>query len=741
MLLDILKKYATYEEAATISYIQRSIKGGSHQFLERGNHFEINRVFYEAVICYQLAIENYNRSQHTPSIPAEAQKRLDNIRTYNSKLDGDTCLKIANLFLMAEMPRAASRWYERAVEKGKIEEGYAGIGDCYQKQGLNDVALGYYITAYNGHIRYSAKLMLMISAPGITIDEIILIGNTLFNKQDYQNALSVFKSLLIRNTPDIYYYVAISKHKSAQKIHELEQEILKGNQNASDEIEKIYDDALWPSERITIGDMYLLGEHVPQSNKRAERWYRSAQEMNYMVADERLGKLYEKTYGANSNPKFAYEKYYKLAFRALDKNLSCDDTFMAAIMCEEGQWIVRDIHRAIRFYNDAANMDSQSALIKLMNLYQFGYEPDERETKRKIFISNRYNKNEIVFSTENRLEPNILLYTFSCLKIENDKERKEKINELLNMGENELISPSDLCNIAFMLYTEKLLPEALSLYQLAEKKGSALAIGNLGLFYLNKDKTNTNNRRMALVHFQNAVNKGEVRFQELIDNLPPIPGSQITPAVAPATLRHLVLSSNDIIDPNTIINISERLTLLENMAKEKGITLKELGKFFINHIVLNRTGITVSYAPSHYEPFLNTLLSYYLAMTISDSGEEKLNIYELITAKRNYNLEYISHDDCIDIGLIFYSLGYYNEGILWLENASKCYGNTGRAHYFLGHLYEKGVNIPQNMTLALKHYELSSEEGYQLSVAHVDRLKKEIKPSEPAAVNPAAAPS
>lgn len=739
MFLDIQNKNPLSPHAGTINQLLHSARNRPDVLLEMGNDFFQYHNLYAAVTCYQLAIELHLQSNKASNeLIKEAKKRILEIHAHPD-LNGDISLKIANLFFTAEIPEKALLWYERAVEKGKTEEGNAGIGDCYKKQGKNYAAIVYYTAAYNLHIRYAAKLMLIASAPGITTNEIILIGNTLFNKQDYQNALSVFRNLLAKNIPHIYYYVVISKYDSAQKIYELEKEMANNNPDAADEIEKIYQKNLQACERITIGDMYLRGEHVPRSYTKAKQWYTSAQKMNYIVADERLGRLYEEIYGNNSNPKFAYETYYKLAFRPLDIKFTRDDTFMAATMYEEGQYIVRDIHRAITLYNNSANRGSVSAVNKLIHLYLLGYEPDERETKIKIFISNRYDRNAIVFPTKNKLEPNIFLGTDYCLDISDDKTRKQKINELLDMGEKELISPSDLCNIAFRLYSEKLFPEALSFYELAAKKGSALAIGNLGLLYLQSEKT-SNNRQLAAQQFQDAISKGEPGFKEQLDGMTTITEPQNTPAVAPTASNYIVLSADDTIDPSKILDILERLTLLERMAEEKGLTLKELGKFLMESLSSNNVHIAPSYSTANYEIFLNIVLSYYLAIIKSSSENEKSNIYRLMSAKGYYNLAYINQNECIDIGLIFYCLGEYEEAVSWLQNANS-FSKKGRANYFLGYLYEQGMGIPKNMTLALKHYELSAEEGYPLSVAHVDRLQKEIEPSQPATLNSAASPS
>lgn len=71
------------------------------------------------------------------------------------------------------------------------------------------------------------------------------------------------------------------------------------------------------------------------------------------------------------------------------------------------------------------------------------------------------------------------------------------------------------------------------------------------------------------------------------------------------------------------------------------------------------------------------------------------------------------------------------EGTLWLNKEGKQYG-VGKAHYYLGLLYEKGIDVKVDYTKAINHYEIASKSydwgfyniaQYQLYKLYKEKLK------------------
>jgi len=119
-----------------------------------------------------------------------------------------------------------------------------------------------------------------------------------------------------------------------------------------------------PEAQITIGNMYLEGYGVAQSNERAVNWYRKAAEQGYAQGQINLGHMYKNGHGVAKDDEIA-ARWFRMAAEQGD----ADAQFIIAVMYFDGVGVAKNDEKAAEWYRKCAEQGDANAQYQLGALY------------------------------------------------------------------------------------------------------------------------------------------------------------------------------------------------------------------------------------------------------------------------------------------------------------------------------------------------------------------------------------
>lgn len=119
--------------------------------------------------------------------------------------------------------------------------------------------------------------------------------------------------------------------------------------------------------QLKLGEMYDLGDGVPQDYKEAARWYRLSAEQGNPAARFALAEMYKNGDGVPKDIQAAI-KWYRLAAEQ-DYAMA---QLLLGVLYESGTGVKASAGEAARWYRLAANGDNAHAQLLLANLYNVG---------------------------------------------------------------------------------------------------------------------------------------------------------------------------------------------------------------------------------------------------------------------------------------------------------------------------------------------------------------------------------
>jgi len=119
--------------------------------------------------------------------------------------------------------------------------------------------------------------------------------------------------------------------------------------------------------QLKLGEMYDLGEGVPQDYKEAVKWYRLSAEQGNPAARFALAEMYKNGDGVPKDIQAAI-KWYRLA---AGQNYAMAQLLLG-VLFESGTGVKESAGEAARWYRLAANGDNAHAQLLLANLYNVG---------------------------------------------------------------------------------------------------------------------------------------------------------------------------------------------------------------------------------------------------------------------------------------------------------------------------------------------------------------------------------
>ena len=119
--------------------------------------------------------------------------------------------------------------------------------------------------------------------------------------------------------------------------------------------------------QLKLGEMYDMGEGVPQDYKEAAKWYRLSAEQGNPVARFALAEMYKNGDGVPKDIQAAI-KWYRLA---ADQDYAMAQLLLG-VLYESGTGVKASAGEAARWYRLAANGGNAHAQLLLANLYNAG---------------------------------------------------------------------------------------------------------------------------------------------------------------------------------------------------------------------------------------------------------------------------------------------------------------------------------------------------------------------------------
>ncbi len=214
-----------------------------------------------------------------------------------------------------------------------------------------------------------------------------LYGTLLFEKGDYQNALSWFEKGMLQGNPECEYYIGMMRMQGngilrnpAQGVENLRKAADADNHLAQFEIGKIYlygepsagieknfdlafkyiskaAGANMLEAQFIQATMYDEGLGVPQDNLKAITLYKLAAEHDHIKAQSKLGELYVKK-GDTENMREEGIQWLK---KAIEEHDSADAKNSLAYAYEKGLGVQQDYKKAYQWYKEAADVDVAAA--------------------------------------------------------------------------------------------------------------------------------------------------------------------------------------------------------------------------------------------------------------------------------------------------------------------------------------------------------------------------------------------
>lgn len=114
--------------------------------------------------------------------------------------------------------------------------------------------------------------------------------------------------------------------------------------------------------QVVLGLMYMNGEHVPQNNEKALKWFQKADDQGDANALIGMAFLYGDNLGDN-------DKAFMFLQKAAERG-NKHGQYLLAVAYQSGMWgISEDIHEAEKWYKKAAQQDNNMARYRLGRIY------------------------------------------------------------------------------------------------------------------------------------------------------------------------------------------------------------------------------------------------------------------------------------------------------------------------------------------------------------------------------------
>ncbi len=214
-----------------------------------------------------------------------------------------------------------------------------------------------------------------------------LYGTLLYEKEDYQNALSWFEKGMLQGNPECEYYIGLMRIEGkgilrnvAQGLDNLRKAASNGNSLAQFELGKYY---LYGEPNVGIeknfqtafdyiskaagsnmleaqyilGTMYDEGIGVPKDGVKAITLYKLAAEHDHVRAQSKLGDIYVRT----GKDKSLREEGIDWLKKAIDEHDSPEAKNYLAYAYENGLGVEKDYKKAYQWYKEAADVDVAAA--------------------------------------------------------------------------------------------------------------------------------------------------------------------------------------------------------------------------------------------------------------------------------------------------------------------------------------------------------------------------------------------
>ncbi|MFM5254711.1 SEL1-like repeat protein [Aeromonas hydrophila] len=282
-----------------------------------------------------------------------------------------------------------------------------------------------------------------------------------------------------------------------------------------------------------LGEIYDNGYGAEQSYSKALEWYGKAAEQGFAKAQYNLGVMHQKGQGTQQNNNIAAEWYRKAAEQGF-----VDAQFNLGLMYQEGKGVEKSNTKAAKWYRKAAKKGDAAAQYNLGCLYQRGKGVKKNNSKAAKW----YRKAATQGDVDAQCNLGMMYRTGLGVEQSNSKavkwylkaaEQGDRIAELV-MGlmyeEGKIIEQSDIkavewyhkaankedadaqCNLAWMYYEGRGVAQnyrtARKWLLKASKQGNASAFCNLGFMYI-MGKGVKKDTRIAFNWFRKASRAGD----------------------------------------------------------------------------------------------------------------------------------------------------------------------------------------------------------------------------------------
>lgn len=299
-----------------------------------------------------------------------------------------------------------------------------------------------------------------------------LYGTLLYEKGDYQNALSWFEKGMLQGNPECEYYIGMMRiqgngilRNPAQGVENLKKAADNDNHLAQFELGKIYLNGE-PSAGIEKNfnlafhyiskaaganmleaqyiqaTMYDQGLGVPKDNVKAITLYKLAAEHDHIKAQSKLGEIYVKT----GNSPDVREEGIEWLKKAIEEHDSADAKNSLAYAYENGLGVKQDYGKAYQWYKEAADVDVAAAQFNIGVMVANGRGETKDMSKAFYWVEQAaYNDYplavvaiSVMYSKGIGVDKDNSKATFwknkaDSLGITDFNEKKAKVSELLNL--------------------------------------------------------------------------------------------------------------------------------------------------------------------------------------------------------------------------------------------------------------------------------------------------------------------
>lgn len=204
-----------------------------------------------------------------------------------------------------------------------------------------------------------------------------------------------------------------------------------------------------PVAQTKIGKMYLIGEVVKRSNKKAVEWFKKAAEQEHAAAQRKLGVMYSNGWGVEKSYKKAFEWYTKSADQG-----NVDAQFYLGEMYKDGQGVEQSYEKAFEWYTKAAkkgHTDAQNLLEKLPKRLDPKLEPTTTTSWNSNTNPQNLTNTDLDHGSREVTKHFLLLQKEVNLLKESSKNKKDTVRDLQNALSDLSIDPDEFVDAMDLL--------------------------------------------------------------------------------------------------------------------------------------------------------------------------------------------------------------------------------------------------------------------------------------------------